>query len=253
MVAMLVAAFFAGSVSAASEPEVSRFNETVTTVRRQALGYHLVLPADHEGPLPVLVIPAHPTDLDPARMRLPRTAQPWAVLRLDGPNAFYGSRSEKAYNRMRRRGWFQPAIRQAQAAALAHALERYPLDPNHLVCMGMSASGNACWDLAIHWPGVFAGVWPISAGYNPVSNPTCWENLDQQRLYILHGAADPLIQDAWVEAAARGAQEAGATVEYHRIDGAGHGTFADPVWQAGFQWAAALNPPHANLTDRCGD
>ncbi len=158
--------------------EVVRHSETVTTLRGQALGYHLVLPADHDGPLPVILMPAHPTHRDLSSRRLPRTEQPWAFLQLDGYNVFYRSRSERAYLRLVRRPGLRAAIREAQAAALAHALTQYPLDPNHVVCTGISASGSACWDLAIHWPGVFAGVWPVSAGY-PVDAQTCWQNLDR--------------------------------------------------------------------------
>src|SRR5262249_20919882 len=48
--------------------------------------------------------------------------------------------------------------------ALAHARAHYPIDENRLVVRGFSMGGAACWQYAVHHPGLWAAAAP-GAGF----------------------------------------------------------------------------------------
>lgn len=237
--------------SPAGGAELVRHREVIGRIRGQEVGYHLVLPPEPSSPQTLLVYPGHPTGTpDPTQFRPPPRERPLGLLHLDGFNVLYARYEEDRYLRVAARPRIRRKIAAIQREALTQAVAEHGLDAARLVCMGVSASGNACWDLAIRWPGVFAGILPASAGYHPSGNPTCWANLADQQIYVLHGSEDPLIRDAWVDQAVTRARQEGATVVDVRVDGAGHGDFASEVWHAAFKWAETLPPPPA-ARDRC--
>lgn len=235
---LLVAIVFIGAVFAAS-PGVTRIRVDVDSLRGRQLVYAIALPPEHSGPLPVVFMPAHPTGQEPELVQVPEVGGPWAVVLVDGWNVFLEGSTSRAYERLCASDRFRKRLRAIQAKALHDALAKYPLDPNRVVCFGVSASGNSCWDLALHWPGTFAGVWPVSAGYHPDPDSPFLGNLEGQHFYVLHGVEDPIIRSEWVDLAVDTARDAGAHVVEVRVPGAGHGVFEDDVWQAGLLWAAS--------------
>ena len=69
--------------------------------------------------------------------------------------------------------------------AMADVRKRYPIDKNRVVVRGFSMGGAACWQLAVHYPGLFCAAAP-GAGFsetpeflrvfqNEVINPNAWE------------------------------------------------------------------------------
>ena len=69
--------------------------------------------------------------------------------------------------------------------AMADVRKRYPIDKNRVVVRGFSMGGAACWQLTVHYPGVFCAAAP-GAGFsetpeflrvfqNEVINPNAWE------------------------------------------------------------------------------
>jgi dienelactone hydrolase len=49
--------------------------------------------------------------------------------------------------------------------ALAHVRKHYPIDPDRLVVRGFSMGGAACWQFAVHYPGLWAAAAP-GAGFS---------------------------------------------------------------------------------------
>lgn len=69
--------------------------------------------------------------------------------------------------------------------AMADVRKRYPIDKNRVVVRGFSMGGAACWQLAVHYPGLFCAAAP-GAGFsetpeflrvfqNEVITPNAWE------------------------------------------------------------------------------
>lgn len=69
--------------------------------------------------------------------------------------------------------------------AMADVRKRYPIDKNRVVVRGFSMGGAACWQLAVHYPGVFCAAAP-GAGFsetpeflrvfqNETIQPNSWE------------------------------------------------------------------------------
>ena len=234
----ILSAIMISTAVARAENEV-REHVDVGSIKGARFGYDIVIPASAVGHRPaVLFNPRHPTGPDPALLRTPTAGGPWATIMVDGYNVLYTSLSRSSYERVAHRDGVQRKIRSLQALALRDAEQRFGLNADHVVCTGISASGNACWALALHWPATFAGVWPVSAGYVPALDDPCILNLSSQHFYVLHGNADQLISRPDVETAVARARAAGAVVEYVAIDGATHGTFDDTTWEAGLLWAA---------------
>jgi pimeloyl-ACP methyl ester carboxylesterase len=53
--------------------------------------------------------------------------------------------------------------------ALAHVRKQYPLDENRIVMRGFSMGGAACWQFAVHYPGLWAAAAP-GAGFSETAD-----------------------------------------------------------------------------------
>jgi hypothetical protein len=80
--------------------------------------------------------------------------------------------------------------------ALAHVKSQYPIDENRVAVRGFSMGGAACWQFAVHYPGLFAAAAP-GAGFSETARfldvfqkekvqPTWYE----QKLYHLYDCTD---------------------------------------------------------------
>src|SRR5205085_5316279 len=49
--------------------------------------------------------------------------------------------------------------------ALAHVRKHYPIDENRIAVRGFSMGGAACWQFAVHYPGLWAAAAP-GAGFS---------------------------------------------------------------------------------------
>src|SRR5947207_6049661 len=69
--------------------------------------------------------------------------------------------------------------------ALAHLRKHYPIDENRVAVRGFSMGGAACWQFAVHYPGLWAAAQP-GAGFSETADflkvfqqekltPTWWE------------------------------------------------------------------------------
>lgn len=69
--------------------------------------------------------------------------------------------------------------------AIAHARKYYPIDVNRIVARGFSMGGAACWNFAVHYPGLWAAAAP-GAGFsetpdflrvfqNEIIKPNAWQ------------------------------------------------------------------------------
>src|SRR5947207_3704892 len=80
--------------------------------------------------------------------------------------------------------------------ALAHLRKHYPIDENRVAVRGFSMGGAACWQFAVHYPGLWAAAAP-GAGFSETADflkvfqrekvqPTWYE----QKLWHLYDCTD---------------------------------------------------------------
>lgn len=107
------------------------------------------------------------------------------------------------------------------AAAVAMALKRFPVDPNRVYCMGVSASGIATWWNGLCLPDVFAGI--CCCDTNPIQLISWMESLRPMRVGILHGEKDDRCPVKVVRRADKELQRLGVERRFVEIAGGRHG------------------------------
>jgi predicted esterase len=137
----------------------------------------------------------------------------------------------------------------------------YNVDRGRVYLTGGSMGGTGCWNLAVHYPDLFAGIAPVAAnadhqaweqlwGWNPEEphthgqlrvflhasfSPFSYaENLEHCRVVVTHGTGDTVVPVQHARAmVSRLRDELGfAGVEYWELPQKGHGGF--PAWTAEF-------------------
>ncbi len=95
-----------------------------------------------------------------------------------------------AHESHRSRGWgFTPEERALTLSVLADVKRRVRVDPDRVILSGWSRGGHATFDVAVHHPGLFAGVQPVT-GAPRAHYFGMLRNLGDPSVYILNGAND---------------------------------------------------------------
>ena len=137
---------------------------------------------------------------------------------------------------------------------LAHALEiiedavkRYPVDPDRVYIMGISAGGYATWELLQRRPKLFAAALPCCGG----GDTTLASNLTDVAIWVFHGGEDkvvPVYRSQSMVAAIRAA--GGRKIRYREYPGVRHDawtpTFTNPKV---FEWLFAQRRGKPDPTD----
>jgi predicted peptidase len=74
-------------------------------------------------------------------------------------------------------------------ALLNEITEKYKVDENRIYLTGMSMGGFGTWDMALHYPGMFAAIAPVCGGGN--SRNVC--SLKDLPVWVFHGEKDPVV------------------------------------------------------------
>ncbi|MCO4762900.1 MAG: prolyl oligopeptidase family serine peptidase [Myxococcales bacterium] len=126
-------------------------------------------------------------------------------------------------------------------ASLAHATERFGLDPLRTYVTGHSMGGHGTWQFGVHHAGMFAVVGP-SAGwdsfytYGNAKKPTgptararahsdtsrFLSNLTNRSVYVIHGMADKVVPWSEGQAMRNKSAQYSQDVQHHWQPGAGH-------------------------------
>jgi poly(3-hydroxybutyrate) depolymerase len=106
-------------------------------------------------------------------------------------------------------------------AAVAMALRRFPVDPDRVYCMGVSASGIATWWNGLCLPDVFAGI--CCCDTNPIQLIPWMGSLRPMRVGILHGEKDDRCPVEVVRRADKELLRLGVERRFVEIAGGRHG------------------------------
>lgn len=160
-------------------------------------------------------------------------------------------------------------------AVLREVRSIYNVDGERIYLTGSSMGATGCWNLAVHYPDLFAGIVPIAgnadhraweqrwawnqgglsrhaelrsflhAAFSPVSYA---ENLEHCNIAIVHGTGDQVVPVEHARSMAARLRELGYTFEYLEFPGAGHGGF--PAWAADYALAKVFGRPPAEVPAR---
>ena len=109
-----------------------------------------------------------------------------------------------------------------------HLAEQYDVDKNRLYIMGLSMGGYGTWDAICRWPQRFAAAVPICGGGDPAQANL----LVNTPIWAFHGGADPVVSVDLTRNMIQAIKDAGGDPKYTEYPGVGHGSwvpaFAEP-------------------------
>ena len=187
----------------------------------------LFVPVALKTPAALWVIPAHPLHkansdkhfefMLPA---LPKDAMVLWVHLIDeahsNPDGLLAKKYSRRYDRLKIVNHSD-----AFAAAVAMALERFPVDSDRVYCWGVSASGIATWWNGIGLPDVFAGI--CCCDTNPLHVIPWMSSLQAMRVGILHGEKDDRCPVRFARRADDALKRIGVSHRYVEVAGGRHG------------------------------
>jgi len=107
-------------------------------------------------------------------------------------------------------------------ATLRAVVREYPIDLDRIYLTGLSLGGAGAWDLAARHPGWFAAAAPICGG----GDPAAAARLAGLPISVWHGGADTAVDPALSSTMVEALKEVGSDVQYHELEGVGHGVWA---------------------------
>jgi predicted peptidase len=109
---------------------------------------------------------------------------------------------------------------------LDDTLRRYPVDPDRVYLLGISAGGSSAWKFALAHPERFAAVAPLGSGGAPPGADV--SRLRDVPIWAFHKEGDSCIPIDGVRRTVKAVQEAGGTAHLTVLPGGGH-----DAWNAG--------------------
>lgn len=97
----------------------------------------------------------------------------------------------------------------------------YPVDRDRIYLTGLSMGGFGAWDLAAHYPDVFAAVVPVCGGGDPATA----QALVKVPVWAVHGDADQSVDVGATRRMITALRQVGATPEYSELPGVGHDSY----------------------------
>lgn len=108
------------------------------------------------------------------------------------------------------------------------ALAKHPIDPDRVYLTGLSMGGFGSWALAAAQPERFAALAPICGG----GDAGTADRLATLPIWVVHGAADPVVPVARSRTMVEAVKKAGGNVQYHELEGVGHDSWT-PAYREG--------------------
>jgi len=181
-----------------------------------SIPYHLFIPPDARGPVPLLVV-FHGAGGDERMFFAGYGAA--EILRLARAHGF-AVLSPPTVAVMNR-----PQVLEALVAAVG---QQVPVDPDRVYLLGHSMGAGAAWGLARQRPGVVAAVACIAGG--------CGAGEGGPPLLVIAAEVDPLAAPAPLEAIVRAAREGGHDAEFRLAKGWGHTLVVGAVLPEAVTW-----------------
>ena len=133
--------------------------------------------------------------------------------------------------------WVGAAARRIAIAALQQVIEEYSIDERRISLTGISMGGAGTWALASEQPRRFSAIAPVCGWVHHPPNlgglgnvteryETLAKRLGRMPIWILHGAADPVVP---VQESRAMAAVLGANAAYTEFPGVGHNAW-DPAY-----------------------
>jgi len=153
-------------------------------------------------------------------------------------------------------------------AVLEQVRQLYSIDPRRVYLVGNSMGATGCWNLAVHYPHLFAGIVPVSGnadyraweqrwGWNAAApdahedlraflhaslSPASYaENLAHCRIVAVHGTGDQVVPVEHARNMASRLRELGYPIEYLEFPQAAHRGF--PGWVKDYAVAKVFGQP----------
>ena len=137
------------------------------------------------------------------------------------------------HNSHEKQWWNVRAVKQLLDAVLAENR----VDPGRIYLTGLSRGGSASWEMAVHYPDVFAAL-VVVCGMAPLPYAS-WIDPDMP-IRIFHGTADEVIPFSESEQMANRLKKLGYDVELTAYEGVGHNSWDRAYRTEGlFEWIAA--------------
>ena len=117
-------------------------------------------------------------------------------------------------------------------AILQNTMRDYLVDPNRVYLAGVSSGGDGCWEMAMHYPELFAAVVPMGSGGSDISRAAALGNVP---IWAFHNRDDLLCSPAHVEDMVAAVKLAG---------GNAHLSLLKATWWSHDCWTEAFQKHH---------
>ncbi|MNI33038.1 esterase [compost metagenome] len=126
-----------------------------------------------------------------------------------------------------------PMQRDAVIALVYEVATLHKVDAERIYLTGFSMGGNGAWDLAAHYPDLFAAVVPLAGYYDP----ELAHLLKDMPVWTFHGDQDDIVSPKNTEAMVDALQQSGGNVTYTSLPDRKHPIMEDAYGNpALYQW-----------------
>lgn len=119
--------------------------------------------------------------------------------------------------------WSTDEMVQSLLSLLDEVQASYPIDPNRLYLTGVSAGGEATWEIGLRYPDLFAALAPVAGYYGyPFAVPEDICALKNVPIWAFHGAADETVPVNAEETLVQALRGCAGDVQFTVYPDAGH-------------------------------
>jgi pimeloyl-ACP methyl ester carboxylesterase len=113
-------------------------------------------------------------------------------------------------------------------AMVEQTLQQYPIDPDRIVLAGVSAGGNACWEMAMRHPGRFAAIAPIASAGGDSTRASLLVNT---LIWAFNNVSDTQASIDKVREMVTAVRDAGGRAKLSEIPNIGHAAWVQALYE----------------------